>query len=156
MSSRGGFYGPDSPAASLEHQESYLRGVFAFFGVTAIRVVQAEGVKVSPDQRERAIAAARAEIGALSTAAGPRCMITGGLPLLKTTRINYGSFDDACSSHVFHLPRWRPLDAHESARRQSPRCAGSLTSRHSSPAWGVRSPKLCSSSPHTGKRMISP
>lgn len=68
VSSRGGFYGPDSPAASLEHQESYLRGVFGFFGVTDIQVVQAEGVKVSPDQRERAIAAARAEIGALSTA----------------------------------------------------------------------------------------
>ena len=33
--SRGGYYGPGTPAASLEHLETYLRGVFAFMGITA-------------------------------------------------------------------------------------------------------------------------
>ena len=30
---RGGFYGEGSPAAALEHLESYLRGVFNFIGI---------------------------------------------------------------------------------------------------------------------------
>jgi FMN-dependent NADH-azoreductase len=61
-SSRGGFYGPDTPAAALDHQENYLRGVFGFLGVTDITFVRAEGVSVSSDQRARSMEAARAEI----------------------------------------------------------------------------------------------
>ncbi|WP_242113084.1 FMN-dependent NADH-azoreductase [Luteimonas aquatica] len=49
-SSRGGFYGPDSPAAALEHQESHLRGFLGFLGVTRVDVVRAEGTKVNPEQ----------------------------------------------------------------------------------------------------------
>jgi FMN-dependent NADH-azoreductase len=65
-SSRGGFYGPDSPAASLDHQESYLRGIFGFFGITDIRFVRAEGLNVSADRRQAAIAAATAEAARLA------------------------------------------------------------------------------------------
>ena len=65
-SSRGGFYGPDSPAASLDHQESYLRGIFGFFGVTDLRFVRAEGLNISADQRQAAIAAATAEAARLA------------------------------------------------------------------------------------------
>ena len=65
-SSRGGFYGPDSPAASLDHQETYLRGIFGFFGITDIAFVRAEGVNVSADQRKASIAAATAEAGKLA------------------------------------------------------------------------------------------
>ncbi|HWF98936.1 MAG TPA: FMN-dependent NADH-azoreductase [Steroidobacteraceae bacterium] len=65
-SSRGGFYGPDSPAASLDHQETYLRGIFGFFGVADITFVRAEGVNVSADQRQAAIAAATAEAARLA------------------------------------------------------------------------------------------
>jgi len=65
-SSRGGFYGPDSPAASLDHQESYLRGIFGFFGITEISFVRAEGLNVSAGQRQAAIAAATAEAGRLA------------------------------------------------------------------------------------------
>ena len=64
-SSRGGFYGPDSPAASLQHQESYLRGFFAFIGVTDVEVVGAEGVNISPDHKQRALEAAVAQAGTL-------------------------------------------------------------------------------------------
>ncbi len=65
-SSRGGFYGPQSPAAALDHQESYLRGVFNFLGITDITFVRAEGVNISPAQREAALAAAAAEAAQLA------------------------------------------------------------------------------------------
>lgn len=65
-SSRGGFYGPDSPVAGLQHQESYLRGFFAFIGVTDIETVGAEGVNVSPDLKQSATEAALAHAGGLT------------------------------------------------------------------------------------------
>ncbi len=65
-SSRGGFYGPDTPAAFLDHQETYLRGIFGFFGITDITFVRAEGLAVSADHRQAAIAAATAEAGRLA------------------------------------------------------------------------------------------
>lgn len=65
-SSRGGFYGPQMPTASLDHQESYLRGVFGFFGVTDLTFIRAEGLNVGPDQRKAAIEAATAEVGQLA------------------------------------------------------------------------------------------
>jgi FMN-dependent NADH-azoreductase len=67
-SSRGGFYGASSPAAALDHQESYLSGFFAFIGITNVEFVRAEGVNVGPEQRERALAGALAEAGALRAA----------------------------------------------------------------------------------------
>ena len=51
---RGGFYGQASPAAALEHLETYLRGVFNFIGIEPEFVV-AEGLNVSPVQREESI-----------------------------------------------------------------------------------------------------
>jgi FMN-dependent NADH-azoreductase len=63
---RGGFYGPDSDRHGFEHAESYLRTILGFLGVTRIEVIAAEGMKVSPEQRERSIAAAREEIEALA------------------------------------------------------------------------------------------
>jgi len=65
-SSRGGFYGPDTATAFLDHQETYLRNVFGFFGVTDIAFVRAEGLNVSADQRKASIAAATAEAGRLA------------------------------------------------------------------------------------------
>jgi FMN-dependent NADH-azoreductase len=60
-SSRGGFYGPDKPTAFLDHQESYLRGIFGFFGISDITFVRAEGLNVSADQRKASVEAATAE-----------------------------------------------------------------------------------------------
>lgn len=54
---RGGFYDEGSPAAALEHLESYLRGVFNFIGIDP-EFVAADGLAVSPEQREAALAQA--------------------------------------------------------------------------------------------------
>lgn len=51
---RGGFYGEGSPAAPLEHVESYLRGVFGFIGIEP-EFVAVDGVNVSPEQRQKSI-----------------------------------------------------------------------------------------------------
>jgi FMN-dependent NADH-azoreductase len=56
--SRGGYYGPGTPAASLEHLESYLRGVLAFMGITSPEFIVADGIQVGPDHREKALASA--------------------------------------------------------------------------------------------------
>jgi FMN-dependent NADH-azoreductase len=65
-SSRGGFYGPNTPAAPLEHQESYLRAVFGFLGITDVTFVHAEGVALGAEAREKAIKAARGEVTRLA------------------------------------------------------------------------------------------
>jgi FMN-dependent NADH-azoreductase len=51
---RGGIYGAGSPAAALEHLESYLRGVFNFIGIEP-EFVAADGLAISPEQREESI-----------------------------------------------------------------------------------------------------
>jgi FMN-dependent NADH-azoreductase len=67
-SSRGGYYGPDSPAAPLQHQESYLRGFLGFIGVHDVEVVGAEGVNLSPDHKQRALETAVTVAGGLGEA----------------------------------------------------------------------------------------
>ena len=57
---RGGIYSEGSPAAALEHVETYLRGVFNFIGIEPEFVV-AEGVNLGPEHKENAIAAALGE-----------------------------------------------------------------------------------------------
>jgi FMN-dependent NADH-azoreductase len=57
---RGGFYGEGSPASALEHLETYLRGVFNFIGIEPEFVV-ADGLSVSPEQRETSIKQALGE-----------------------------------------------------------------------------------------------
>jgi FMN-dependent NADH-azoreductase len=64
-SSRGGFYGPETPIAFLDHQESYLRAVFGFFGITDVTFIRAEGVALGPDHRDKAVRAAQSEIASL-------------------------------------------------------------------------------------------
>jgi FMN-dependent NADH-azoreductase len=65
---RGGFYGAGSAAAPLEHAETYLRGAFAFLGVTDLEVVVAEGLRVSEDHRAAAMSAAKVRIAGLGGA----------------------------------------------------------------------------------------
>jgi FMN-dependent NADH-azoreductase len=57
---RGGFYNEGSPAAALEYLERYLRGVFNFIGIEPEFVV-ADGLAVSPEQREESIKLALGE-----------------------------------------------------------------------------------------------
>jgi FMN-dependent NADH-azoreductase len=56
--SRGGFYGPGTPAAALEHLESYLRGILGFIGVTKLEFISADGIQIGPEHREKALASA--------------------------------------------------------------------------------------------------
>ncbi len=56
--SRGGFYGADTPAAAGEHLETYLRWVFGFIGIDDPEIIVAEGIQVSPEHREKAMAGA--------------------------------------------------------------------------------------------------
>jgi FMN-dependent NADH-azoreductase len=51
---RGGFYNDSSPAAALEHLETYLRGIFNFIGIEP-EFVAADGLAVSPEQREQSV-----------------------------------------------------------------------------------------------------
>lgn len=65
---RGNVYGADTPLASAEHVETYLRTVFTFIGVTALEFVVAEGVAIGPQVRESALAAALETASALRAA----------------------------------------------------------------------------------------
>lgn len=67
-SSRGGVYAPDSPMAALDHHESYLRTFLGFLGATRLEFVRAEGVKFGPEQAERAVADALAQVERLRAA----------------------------------------------------------------------------------------
>jgi FMN-dependent NADH-azoreductase len=62
---RGGFYGDGAPAAPLEHLETYLRGVFNFIGVEP-EFVSADGLAVSPEQRDTSLKGALIEVERLA------------------------------------------------------------------------------------------
>jgi FMN-dependent NADH-azoreductase len=65
---RGGHYGNGSPAASMEHAETYLRSLLAFLGIRQPEVVVAEGLAIGPQQREDATRQALDAIGNLKAA----------------------------------------------------------------------------------------
>src|SRR6478752_5309340 len=56
--SRGGYYGPGTPAALGEHLETYLRWVFGFIGIKNPEFISADGIQVGPEHREKAVAGA--------------------------------------------------------------------------------------------------
>lgn len=58
VSSRGGVYSTSAAGEALEHQESYLRTMMGFFGITDVRVVRAEGVGQGEQAKAQALAAA--------------------------------------------------------------------------------------------------
>ena len=57
---RGGFYNEGSPAAAFEYLESYLTAVFNFIGIQP-EFVAADGLAISPEQREQSIQQALGE-----------------------------------------------------------------------------------------------
>jgi FMN-dependent NADH-azoreductase len=65
-SSRGNVYAAGSPAAALEHHESYLTGVLSFIGLTDITIVRAEGLAFGAEAKEAAMSKARENIAALA------------------------------------------------------------------------------------------
>jgi FMN-dependent NADH-azoreductase len=65
-STRGGAYSEGSPAASLEHHESYLLGVLGFIGLTDVTIVRAEGLAMGDDAKAAEIAKAKGQIAAFA------------------------------------------------------------------------------------------
>ena len=63
-STRGGAYAGNPALAFLDHQESYLKALFGFFGITDVRFVRAEGVAMGDAAKAKALEAAEAEIKA--------------------------------------------------------------------------------------------
>lgn len=57
---RGGYYDEGSQAASLEHLETYLRGFFNFIGIDP-EFVAADGLNISPEQKEESMRGALGE-----------------------------------------------------------------------------------------------
>ncbi|HEY4276560.1 MAG TPA: NAD(P)H-dependent oxidoreductase [Rhizomicrobium sp.] len=66
--SRGGLYGEGAPAAAMEHLETYLRGVFAFIGVTDAHFIVAEGLMMGAELREKAMTDALQTVSSLKAA----------------------------------------------------------------------------------------
>lgn len=62
VSTRGGFYSGSSAAAGMDHQESYLKVVFGFMGLTDVTIIRAEGLSRGDAAKATAIAQARADI----------------------------------------------------------------------------------------------
>ena len=62
ISSRGGSYS-EGPAANFDHQETYLRAVFTFLGVSDFEFIRAEGLAMGPEKRAEVMSAAHGRIG---------------------------------------------------------------------------------------------
>jgi FMN-dependent NADH-azoreductase len=69
VSSRGGMYSTSAGGQAMEHQESYLKVVFGFFGISDVRIVRAEGLAMGEAPRATALSTARAAIRALGVEA---------------------------------------------------------------------------------------
>ena len=61
-STRGGAYSTSDGGQAMEHQESYLKVVFGFFGITDVRIVRAEGLAMGETAKAAAMSAAQTEI----------------------------------------------------------------------------------------------
>ncbi|MDN7903362.1 NAD(P)H-dependent oxidoreductase [Burkholderia diffusa] len=65
-SSRGGVFSEGTPSAFLDHQETYLKALFGFLGISDINFIRAEGVAMGPESRNGAIAAAKEKAALLA------------------------------------------------------------------------------------------
>ncbi|TEA78077.1 FMN-dependent NADH-azoreductase [Allopusillimonas ginsengisoli] len=64
--SRGGVYSSSEAGQAMEHQESYLKTILGFFGVTDIRVVRAEGTNLGADALAAAMNTAATRIAEIT------------------------------------------------------------------------------------------
>ena len=63
VTSRGGVY-TSGPAMAMDFQETYLRSVLGFIGVSDVQIIRAEGLSKGAEKRAEALAAAHAAIRA--------------------------------------------------------------------------------------------
>ena len=69
------YSGGEAPSP-FDHQEAYLTIVLAFFGLTEVRFVRAEGVAMGPEHKAAALRQGEAQIGTLVTAAAAAAAAT--------------------------------------------------------------------------------
>ncbi|WP_035056934.1 FMN-dependent NADH-azoreductase [Andreprevotia chitinilytica] len=65
-STRGGVYSTTEAMRALDHQESYLKTVFGFLGISDVRFVRAEGISMGEAKKAEALEAAHKEIEAIA------------------------------------------------------------------------------------------
>lgn len=65
-STRGGIYSTSAVGQAMEHQESYLKAIFGFFGISDVRIVRAEGLAMGEAHKAQALAAANDDVVALT------------------------------------------------------------------------------------------
>jgi FMN-dependent NADH-azoreductase len=65
-STRGGMYATSEQGKALEHQESYLQAIFAFVGITDVRLVRAEGLAMGDEAKAKAMSEASNSIALLA------------------------------------------------------------------------------------------
>jgi FMN-dependent NADH-azoreductase len=65
-STRGGAYSTSDAGNAMEHQESYLKTVFGFLGITDVRIVRAEGLAMGDAAKAAALASAQADMVAVA------------------------------------------------------------------------------------------
>ena len=65
ISSRGGMYSTSDAGNAMEHQESYIKVMLGFMGVTDVTIIRAEGLALGDEPKAQAIVAAEAQIPAL-------------------------------------------------------------------------------------------
>jgi len=63
--SRGGLYANGGPAAHMDFQEPYLRGMLGFLGLNDVTFVYAEGQSISPEAAAEGMRKAHASVNAL-------------------------------------------------------------------------------------------
>ena len=68
-STRGGVYSTSEGGQAMEHQESYLKVVLGFFGITDVRFVRAEGVAMGDAAKAAALESAAQTIRTQAAAA---------------------------------------------------------------------------------------
>jgi len=66
VSTRGGAYSTSAGGQAMDHQESYLKTVFGFFGISDVRIVRAEGLAMGDAAKASAFTSARADITAVT------------------------------------------------------------------------------------------
>lgn len=64
VSTRGGKYSTSDAGNAMEHQESYLKTVFGFLGITDVRIVRAEGLNMGPEAKAEALGSAEKDLTA--------------------------------------------------------------------------------------------
>ena len=65
--SRGGLYANGGPAAPMDFQEPYLRGMLGFLGLTDVTFVYAEGLSISPEAAADGMRKAHTSVAELLT-----------------------------------------------------------------------------------------